>query len=260
MRPMRQNSNEKALLFGNPSKIGEDRGLQSQIYMETAGQQSTGRSSTNQHLHCSEVAFWPNAGLTISGLFQTVPTRPGTSIILESTANGMTGKGEEFYERWMRAEAEQGKPGARFHPIFFPWFWNPEYELDDSEFSPDKFEIELKRKFPQITDRKLAWRRYKIQNDMGSATLSPEDQFRQEYPASSQEAFLASGRPVFPAEKVRDHIERLRGRTVKRGTFDGSGRFIERSDGPYRIFVPMRPEGIYAIGGDVAEGLVTGDF
>src|SRR3990167_9282680 len=54
MRPMRQNSNEKALLFGNPSKIGEDRGLQSQIYMETAGQQSTGRSSTNQHLHCSE--------------------------------------------------------------------------------------------------------------------------------------------------------------------------------------------------------------
>lgn len=71
---------------------------------------------------------------------------------------------------------------------------------------------------------------------------------------------MASGRPVFPMEKVRDHIERVRSMGYKRGTLDQNGRFHGRPDGPYRIFIPYQQGKIYAIGADVAEGLVTGDF
>jgi hypothetical protein len=261
LRPMRQASNEKALILGNPDRNAINAGLQSSIHLETAGKGTAGRGSTNSHLHCSEFAFWPDAATVVSGLFQSIPANPGTSIVIESTANGMTGKGQEFYERWMRAEKDGEEGGVKFYPLFFPWFWNPEYELEPAwNFEPTTDEKEIQKQFPQINERKLAWRRYKIKNEMGSARIAPEDQFLQEYPASSQEAFLASGRPVFPMKKLQAHIEKLRGNTYKKGTIDSTGRFYERPDGPYTIYTPYQFGRIYAIGADVAEGLVTGDF
>ena len=262
LRPMRKNSNEKALVFGNPDSKGEDKGLESALYLETAGKMTAGRGGTTRHIHCSEFAFWPKAAQTVSGLFQAVPARPGTTIFIESTANGMAGIGEEFYKRWMKAKAgEKEGSGPRFIPVFFPWYWNPEYEMEPpDDFILDKEEEKIQRRNPLITDRKLCWRRYKIQNELGSANLDPKDQFSQEYPETETEAFLASGRPVFQMQKIMDHIARLESRPFKKGIFDPNGKFYERSDGPYRLYTPYRQGGIYAIGADVAEGLATGDY
>ncbi len=260
IRPMRKASNEKALIFGNPDSRDEDRGLSSFIKVETAGKGTAGRSGTLQHVHCSEFAFWPKAGETVSGLFNSVPAVANTSIFIESTANGMTGKGQEFYDRWNKAIRNERDGGVGFKPIFFPWFWNPEYEMDaDPYFRPNKEEQSLLKLYPQLTDRKLFWRRYKIENEMGSAVLDPLDQFHQEYPSSPQDAFISSGRAVFDNQAINEHLKRLEGLDYKTGLLDENGRFYERADGPYKIFIPVKSSWICAIGADVAQGLATGD-
>lgn len=258
-RPLKRYSNERALVFENPNdeERSTNPGMMSSIHVETAGKDTAGRSGTLQILHCSEFAFWDNAGTVKSGLFQSVPHKPGTMILIESTANGVEGgKGEEFYNVWQAAVSGD----SSFAGLFFPWWENEEYQLEASkDFKPDSEEIEIKKQF-NLTNNQLAWRRYKIQNEMGSAILNPVDQFRQEYPSYPQEAFITSGRKVFDTERLYAHIQEVSHKEPKRGSIDNHGRFIRAKDGPLKVFSEPRDTINYAIGADVAEGLETGDF
>jgi len=207
IKPMKRYSNEKALVFENPNeKLREENpGLLSSIKLQSSNKLTAGRSGTINHLHLSEVAYWPNAGTTITGLLQSVPLIPNSSIYIESTANGIAGKGEEFYIRWQQAESGE----SDFVPLFFPWFDNPEYELEiEDGFKLDAEEIEIKDMY-KLTDEKMAWRRYKIRNDMGNALMRPEEQFCQEYPCSPIEAFISSGRSVFDNARILKLINEL---------------------------------------------------
>lgn len=258
IRPMKRYSNEKALVFENPNdeERRENPGLRSSIVVENANNINAGRGSTVQHLHCSEFAFWKKAGMVKGGLFQSVPYAPDTSIVIESTANGISGDGQEFYEMCM--DAMNGK--SQFTFVFCKWTKNPEYEMAPPEgFILTDYERELQKLHPELTERKLAWRRYKIDNEMGRTLMAPEDQFKQEYPLTPEEAFISSGRPVFNLEKVNADIERIRSNTITRGSIQG-GRLVEEARGNCRLF--KKPQGAqrYAIGADVAEGLEQGDF
>ena len=261
VRPHKRYSNRKAIVFENPSdEIRESdrpQSLFSRIEVETAKKARAGMSGTIQYLHCSEFAFWDNAASVVTSMFQSVPYERETAIFIESTANGMGGKGEEFYNRWQAAEAGD----SSFIPIFLPWYDEPAYQLPIvGEFIPTEIESDYMRRFNIITPEKLMWRRYKIANEMGSALMSPVDQFKQEYPAYPEEAFIASGRTVFDVEQVVEDIERIKNVTFKRGEFDGEGRFHERSNGAYKLYGNKDSRATYAIGADVAEGLETGDF
>lgn len=258
IQPMKRYSNAKELVFENPDEgdRGDNPGLLSSITVENANNLTAGRGGTIHHLHCSEVAFWKNASTVIGGLFQAVPYEPGTSIIMESTANGISGHGAEFYERCMAAM--KGESVFRF--IFFKWSHNPEYEIEPpKDFSPTHYEQELMQMHPELNARKLAWRRYKIQNEMGRSLIEPEDQFKQEYPLTPEEAFISSGRPVFNQERINADIERARALTYTIGDIV-SGNFMEAHRGLYKAFKKPSGEKRYAIGADVAEGLETGDF
>jgi hypothetical protein len=248
---MRRNSNEKALVFDTPKDTGSSEGLGSSIRIESAGKLTAGRSKTIQCLHKSEKAFWKNAATVQSGLLQSVPHKANTIVIDESTANGVSGDGEQFYNDWWDSD---------YINIFFKWTDNPEYEATpELEFKKTDYERYLIDLHPELTDRKLAFRRWKIKNDMGSATLNPEDQFKQEYPLSEHEAFISTGRSVFNLEKVRRDIERIKDLPFTRGRFDSEGRFVEDYDGEIKVFSKPVPGKPYSIGSDVAEGLETGD-
>lgn len=183
LKPHTGAANAKELLF--------DR-LDSGYSIATAGQKAVGRSKTVQLFHGSEVAFWPNAGEHFAGVMQAIPDLPGTEVILESTANGVEG---EFYERWQQAEAGIGD----YIPIFSPWFWEPAYRRaipegfflrTDKMSGEDLSEAEYAR-LHELTLEQMAWRRAKI------AELKDPMLFMQEYPATADEAFQATGHDPF---------------------------------------------------------------
>jgi len=159
----------------------------STIYIGTAGSKAFGRSDTIHRLHCSEVAFWPNAEELVAGLLQAVP-RDGV-VYWESTANGFN----YFHRLWQQAESGRALTG-----LFYPWHIFEEYRAT----APDDFELteeeeRLAREFGLSRDQ-LYWRRLKIEGDFyGKVEL-----FKQEYPMLPEEAFVSSGRNVFPDVKL----------------------------------------------------------
>ena len=67
---------------------GKGSGLNSIIQIDTAQEVAAGRGQTFTDLHLSECAHWQDSQKAL-GLMPAVPKRPGTSIFLESTANGL---------------------------------------------------------------------------------------------------------------------------------------------------------------------------
>jgi hypothetical protein len=152
----------------------------------TAGARSTGRSATAHYFHGSEVAFWPGAAQHMAGIGQTVPDSAGTEIILESTAYGV---GNMFHQKWL--DAVSGK--SDYIAIFVPWFWQREYRRKaPANFEMDEDEVEYAEAFG-LDDDQMLWRRMKIIDDFdGDETI-----FNQEYPASSEMAFMAGTKDSF---------------------------------------------------------------
>lgn len=255
IKPMRKSSNAKELVFENPTLDPEEKrdnpGLRSRIKIATANNMGAGRSATIHNLHASEVAFWRDAKTTMLALMQAVPNTPNTMVILESTANGV---GDYFNGEWERAKRGE----SDFVPLFFAWFEEPDYEMDvPHDFQPTSEEIALKQQYPEITDRKLVWRRWCITNNCGG---DPE-LFKQEYPSNDIEAFLTSGRPRFDIPVLMEYLAQCE---------DGERGYLERV-GSRMQFIPdpkgylevwRRPSDRYEhyIGADVARGLITGDY
>lgn len=170
-KPSTGASNRKELVF--------DR-LDSGYRVGTAGSQGVGRSATIQLFHGSEVAFWPHAEEHAAGILQAIPNVPGTEAIFESTANGI---GNWFHKQWLKAVAGR----SDYQAIFSPWFWSPEYAVP----VPDGFDLDADEAEYQnahgLTLEQMAWRRAKI-IDLGDPKL-----FKQEYPATPDEAFQTTG-------------------------------------------------------------------
>lgn len=252
LKPMKKSSNAKEVVFENPTLDPEEKrnnpGLRSRIKIATANNLGAGRSSTTHNLHASEVAFWRDGKTIMLGLMQAVPNTPNTMVVLESTANGVGGY---FYDEWQRAK----NGDSDFVALFFAWFEEPHYEMDVPDgFKPTPEEQELMQRFPQITLRKLVWRRWCIKNNCGGDT----EQFKQEYPSDDMEAFLVSGRPRFDIPILREYLDQC---------VDGKRGYLERSQGSVK-FVPDpkgylevwgMPAGDHYIGADPAKGLATGD-
>ncbi len=255
IKPMLQASNAQELNFDKPSRDRSERkGLKSRIRCATAGGSGQGRSYTLRNVHMSEFAFWPGDKLeTYSGIMQAVPDEPGTIVIVESTANGY----DMFKTLWDRAvAAQQSGDDEGFIPVFFPWYEMSEYRRP----VPPGFELtdeerELKAAF-KLDDEQIAWRRWCIEVNCGGEL----NKFKQEYPATPDEAFIATGTCVFDKEALV-----LRRAAVSADKWE-YGRFTYKNDGlrisdikwqpekggPIRI--KKKPEeGVpYVIGGDTA--------
>lgn len=202
LKPSVKNSNAKELIFDNE----EGTGLKSKIKCMTAGTAGVGRSDTFDNLHLSELAFWQgDVTATLTGLLQAVPNLPDTMIIIESTANGF----EKFKELWDQAVAGEND----FYPLFVAWHELPEYSMPYSGFVLTKEEEEIKELY-NLTNDQLEWRRWCIRNNCQGDI----EQFKQEYPANPEEAFISTGQCIFDKEEI---IKRLRyvPKPIKQGYF-----------------------------------------
>ena len=189
-RPNEVKSNAKEIVISAPhfKKDTSNEKPVSSYRLYTAGSPEAGRGTTPTIAHLSEVAFWTHDEKILAGLFQGISEAPGTEVILESTANGAMG---EFYRLWKGAIEGENE----YLPLFLPWFVTPEYYRDPPESFERSSEEDLLVENHGLSDGQLYWRRLKI--DEGG-----ELKFRQEYPATPDEAFITAGSSVFDASKV----------------------------------------------------------
>jgi len=163
----------------------------SMFYIGTAGARKFGRGDTISHLHCSEVAFWPDPKSLTKGLFQAVP-RSG-EIAMESTGNGVG----NYYHRACIRGAE-GKGRWRLH--FLCWLnfldYNLQLEPDEIKYVLGSLDEELDE--PRLvhevglTPGQIMFRREKLEEldyDVRG--------FMQEYPITLDECFQSTGFSLF---------------------------------------------------------------
>ena len=187
------------LAFGNPARISQasgDFGINSRIQVDTANELEAGRGFTLHTLCCSEPAFWLDSARKLTSLLNAVPDDPETMVILESTSNG--------YNHWrdLCLAAQAGRND--FALVFLPWFEEPQYRRpflsgeERAEFAEtigegDYGEGELELVELGLEVEQLHWRRWAIENRcQGDLRI-----WMQEYPATLEESFLASGLQVF---------------------------------------------------------------
>ncbi len=210
------------------------RATNSTFYIGKAGSRAFGRGDSITDLHCSEISRWPNAGELMSGLKEAVGDH-GT-ITVECTANGYGGTGAYFANLW-----KQAMLGQAWQPLFLSWADFPEYERDATGFIPTAEELALQLKYPQLTLRKLAWRRWKIAETIPYAGYTAEQLFRQEYPLTPDEAFLTSGNCIFDTDALLQYIVAPGKESILHGG---------------KLVVWQEPKEAYsAMGADVAEGV-----
>jgi len=230
--------------------------------VQTAGNENMGSGAGYTDLHLSELAKWAHDKRAMTSVMQTVPDLPHTTVIIESTANGAGGL---FFEMWNTAvERQREHPGDLdgFIPLFFTSL-TPQH----SQHVPRGYvwgmldEDELAWREAGATDEQLYWRRITIENKLGGDV----DQFKQEYPLTPEEAFLASGRPAIDTSIIKHHREMVtkprRGRLrfdprVKSGVRVEYGGFRDSELG-WNIWQEPTENCDYCVACDTATGIPT---
>lgn len=231
--------------------------LDSGMKVSTAGGKGVVRGDTITVMHLSEVAFWPEtfAKSNFGGLIKAMPNAPGTLCFIESTANGMTGV---FKDLWDGAVSGTNE----FQPFFSAWHESAEYRRPVPAYfkrTPD--EEKLADEF-NLDDEQLVWRRFEIGRD-------GLDMFHQECPAFPDEAFLATGAPVFEPKLLHPLINPPR-EPVSRWLV-GDGSIDRNSAGELHVFHDYEdphtglrsltsPSEVYVIGADVGMGIRGKDY
>lgn len=263
IRPLRARSTGREMYFANPRKAERSKrpGLRSRISIESAAKATIGRSQSVHNFLGSEAAYWIEGEKRGVSAMQAVPDLPNTTVILESTGNGVGGF---FYERYQEAK----KATSIWVPFFYPWFEQPEYVYTpDDKYNCEDLSDEEQGLVNEygLRPEQIAWRRYAIAEKLGN---DPE-MFRQEYPSNDEEAFLVSGRPAFDRARIKYQIEH----NVRHGQpmelhmigtgYRGSSAPIRPEPvrgGPLVVWEPPETGHLYIIGADCAQGVEGGDY
>ena len=227
---------------------------ESHLRVDTAEELSTGHSLTLHNLHLSEIQNWRNATVLVKGLFPTVPNSADTMIFMEGTGSGV---GDYWYDFCQMAQ----DPLSGWEFVFVPWFDIEDYRLPftsegargDFEGSLDGDEQLLLRQ--GVALEALYWRRVAIKDTYKGDI----DAFHQQYPATPDEAFLTSGRPVFNPLKVKQGLARSKKplRTVNLVQKEGEVLLVDDDRGYWEIYEERHSgvQNLYCLGADVAEGI-----
>ena len=240
-KPTELRSNAKEIVISSPHFKKDTTGEKpvSSYRLYTAGSPEAGRGTTPTIAHLSEIAFWQHDEKILAGLFQGISEAPGTEVILESTANGASG---EFYRLWRGALEGENE----YTPIFLPWFTTSEYYREPPEDFERSSEEELLVENHDLSDGQLYWRRLKIAE-------GGELKFRQEYPATPDEAFITAGSSVFALEKVQNLLPK---NPEKKLSFDfDSCTFETTLDGNIELWQFPTWDDNYIIAADVSLGV-----
>ena len=251
LRPQIKNSSARELLFQNPNGIG---GLNSWIKTQTAGWKNIGRSKTIHHLHCSELSYWLDPETVVDGLFQAVPKQGDTSILLETTAEGL---GKWAYKAWIQAKearTARSKNSVGFDPVFLPWYILPEYVTAvpaDVEFSPE--DTEFKNEYG-LSWEQVYWYNSTLAEFEFGHPGNGKKFMQREYPSNDHEPWQAAGAGAFPTQTI-EMIFKYQVTAPDKTYSVLPDKLVEDHHGQLRVWEKPRPGVQYAIGVDTAHGV-----
>lgn len=226
--------------------------MNSKLFIGTAGSIAFARGTTPHFVHMSEVAWWRDDGRTETGLLRAVPANDhSTWIVKESTANG---EGSHHHKEWKREKAGQ----SEFSPYFAPWFKYEGYTIPGGKIEDryDSEEQRLLKKFPEyINEERLSWRRLMIRTMTSNKGRTPEEMFKQEFPADDKEAFLFSGNPFFPALAIQTYDEQVKPPIATGNLYgvDPDIQFEETDKGYLKLWDFPDINSQYVIGADIGK-------
>lgn len=224
-----------------------------------------GRSSANNFIHATEVAFWGSPD-DLNELAATMSTHyPFRMKIEETTANGFN----FWEERWRDAEDDPS-----ICRIFVGWWRHDHYRfhVDDERFKQwmphgvdgpltmleRKRRNEVKKRYDVlVSHEQIAWYRWKLQSECGGDQTKMDEMF----PWVPEDAFVATGRQYFlnpyitEAMKASARTPYLPFKYTLGETWrDTMVQQIKTKHAELKVWEEADPEGHYAIACDPAYG------
>ena len=175
------------------------------------------RSATNQFVLATEHPSWKAPEEQMKGLLQTVPTYRNMFFVIESTGKSETQFQDIFYEGWNAerdrahfTKEDEAFYARRWHSIFLSWRDSPDRYWKEIRGNREKFiagfNEEEKRLFEDGTPaEQLNWRRDKITTMPGFNYETKLRNFKQEFPATPEEAFSGLDADFFDHGAIKFH-------------------------------------------------------
>ncbi|HEY9791437.1 MAG TPA: hypothetical protein V6D22_13620 [Candidatus Obscuribacterales bacterium] len=177
--PAKQVENSKELIFANGASYS----------IATAGSPDSVRSDSFHFGHFSEEAFWPDPIASTGAIIPALSDGVGSEGYRESTAQGRGTPWHLFIQECLAGE-------NRWKVFFDPWFAHPKYRLQPPEgWRPDEEALEAQRLY-NLDMAQLYWRAMKIK-DLRALWM-----FKQEFPATIDEAFQSSASTLYNPDAV----------------------------------------------------------
>lgn len=238
----------------NRKELAWDKPYNNTIIAQTAGFVDIGHGLTINHVHLSEIDLYPDPETVLEGIMETVALAPGTTIQIESKAQGTEGW---LYGFWNQSKA--GKTG--FIPIFTAWYQVPEYRLPvPRDFEPTREEMEWIEEY-HISHAQLMWYRAKRSLMIAKEPWGGDRRMKSSYPFTDDEAFQSSGFCVFPDGVLARLKETLRPplESYRLVHLPDPGEFGKVPALPHEadlwIWKKPEPGRYYSLGVDISDGV-----
>lgn len=252
-------SNQNKIVF--PHDHGD-----STLTIATAGSVVGGRGITLSALHGSEVGYWVGAD-SFASLLPAVSRSLDSIIILESTANGMSGIGETFFAYWNAAVEGRND----FCPIFLTHLDDPAcrnhnavvHDIgkgDIGEYEKEMVVLMKKRKLSKTEQQeRISWVRSTLETQCQGISAMLE----QEFPLTPMMSFVSTGMPAFERAEMA-YAESCVQDPKATGVFDSQGDQMpglwrDTGEGDWHVWEFPIAGCHYYLGADAAAGEELGE-
>lgn len=257
IRPMIRHDTTEGMVFDNPdSKDGmSNDGLNSRIFIGTAKNIHSGIGRTIHAGHLSEVARYEKPEELQSAIFDAVPMKYNSLLIMESAAfyNPMTS--------WFKTMCDDVRKERRYTPWRFtfvgaqddPDCTLPLLEGETLDYSKEEREL---LKLDGVTPEFIKWRRYKVAEFAENGGI---ERFQQSYPVTYEEAWIIPGTNL-----LTSHTLKALKAQVCEPIFQGAihafdptsgGWFSAEAEGPLKVWEWPHPGEAYDTAWDVSAGV-----
>ena len=281
VKPEKESYSGHRLQFADKTK--------SRLVVRTAGSgDNVGRGDTLNLAHISEGAFFTHFDDVLNSINQTLPRTGEIYSVIESTANGVSGNGKDFYDlwtkstnEWKRFENKQISSFEGYRPVFIPWYFLKEYRqpllggklidveainFGSNESRKDFHEMEDYLVEEVFDDREegleaINWYRWCIKENCKYNLQKAH----QEYPTTAEQAFLSTDNCYFDTPKlfqVKQTYEAKGPPEHKTGFINEDFEFVESRTGDLKVWKQADKSYVnrYIVSLDPSMGVEGGDY